>query len=170
MLTSVIVSSATASVELDGFDTAGYTDFMIVMSNVDLSGNYALNMQVKSGGTHQTSGYQFAGRYTMADGTAADVASTSSTSIPVTANLTANTNGEMNVGAKIHCAAPYAASSRNGFKLSSTFWAFSSPSNLYSDAELSGTWSNTAQVTGVRFLPTSGNIEKGNFYLFGLRA
>lgn len=167
-----VTASASATVDVTGFDNATFTDYILVLSGVRLSAtNGDLLMQMKIGGTLRTGQY-----YGHVESTSSAAATYAGATISAASSLTiaddlgtdAATGGcdiviWINNGAstakhhKVHW---------EGEILTGT----GGTTAVRRACGVGGCGDATGALTEVRFLPSSGNIVVGDFKLYGVRA
>lgn len=167
-----VTASASATVDVTGFDNATFTDYILVLSGVRLSAtNGDLLMQMKVGGTLRTGQY-----YGHVESTSSAAATYAGATISAASSLTiaddlgtdAATGGcdiviWINNGAstakhhKVHW---------EGEILTGT----GGTTAVRRACGVGGCGDATGALTEVRFLPSSGNIVVGDFKLYGVRA
>ena len=167
-----VTASASATVDVTGFDNATFTDYILVLSGVRLSAtNGDLLMQMKVGGTLRTGQY-----YGHVESTSSAAATYAGATISAASSLTiaddlgtdAATGGcdiviWINNGAstakhhKVHW---------EGEILTGT----GGTTAVRRACGVGGCGDATGALTEVRFLPSSGNIVAGDFKLYGVRA
>ena len=167
-----VTASASATVDVTGFDNATFTDYILVLSGVRLSAtNGDLLMQMKVGGTLRTGQY-----YGHVESTNSGAATYAGATISAASSLTiaddfgtdATTGGcdmviWLSNGAstakhhKVHWEGEILTGSGGGTAVRRA-------------CGVGGCGDATGALTEVRFLPSSGNIVIGDFKLYGVRA
>lgn len=167
-----VTASASATVDVTGFDNATFTDYILVLSGVRLSAtNGDLLMQMKVGGTLRTGQY-----YGHVESTNSGAATYAGATISAASSLTiaddfgtdAATGGCDMVIWLSNCASTVKHHKVHweGEILTGT----GGTTAVRRACGVGGCGDATGALTEVRFLPSSGNIVVGNFKLYGVRA
>lgn len=167
-----VTASASATVDVTGFDNATFTDYILVLSGVRISAtNGDLLMQMKVGGTLRTAQYyghvertgSYAATYegaiisagsslTIADDFGTDSATGGCDMVMWISNGASTTKHH-----RVHWEGEILIGSGGGTELRRA-------------CGVGGCGDATGALTEVRFLPSSGNIVVGDFKLYGVRA
>lgn len=167
-----VTASASATVDVTGFDNATFTDYILVLSGVRLSAtNGDLLMQMKVGGTLRTG--QYYGHVESTSSAAAIYAGatiSAASSITIADDLgTDAATGGCDIVIWINNGASTAKHHKvhwEGEILTGT----GGTTAVRRACGVGGCGDATGALTEVRFLPSSGNIVVGDFKLYGVRA
>jgi hypothetical protein len=156
LLNVITINSGDASESDTTSLTASYNDYLIVMDNIVPATNaVGLELEVQSGGTFQTSSYINA-----AGGATGYLDLTSAT------NTIGNTAG-VGLSATLYVHNVNATSVNKFIDGSRVVWYTGS---ALSGANVSGFWNGgQGALTGLKWLPTTGNFSSGTIRIYGLR-
>lgn len=147
-------SSATVSVE-NAFTT--YDFYLLTVTDLSLSGNNQLRLQLKINGSYVTGTYYYKNY--------ANATNTYGTSAMIfdAVGVTGSTVG---VSLEILIPNPANASTYKSIMCSSFGWG--TGNTVVSDRQFFGTTDTTGALTGLKFFPNSGTISRGTFRLYGI--
>lgn len=167
-----VTASASATVDVTGFDNATFTDYILVLSGVRLSAtNGDLLMQMKVGGTLRTAQY-----YGHVERTGSAAATYSGATISAASSLTIADDLGTDAatgGCDIVIWINNGASTAKHHKVHWEGEILTGSGGTTAVARacgVGGCGDATGALTEVRFLPSSGNIVVGDFKLYGVRA
>lgn len=167
-----VSASASATVDVTGFDNATFTDYIIVLSGVRLSAtNGDLLMQMKIGGTLRTAQY-FGHVERTGSGAATYAGATISTASSLTIADDFDTDAATG-GCDMVIWFNNAASTAKHHKVhweGEILFGTGGTTGVRRACGVGGCGDAVGALTEVRFLPSSGNIVVGDFKLYGIRA
>lgn len=163
-LLATVTASNNATVDIEGYFTSDYDEYLLVADGIYATANASLRMLLKVDGSYQTSGYIYAYTYQDSNSTTENFA-TATTEIPLSAswNLTSGFDGAV----EARFFRPASASTAKVFQVRA-FQPLNSNVSKYEGFGKYGT-STQAAITGVRFLFSSGNVSTGTFRLYGFK-
>jgi hypothetical protein len=163
-ISETVVSSAVSVVDFS-LDTSNYSSFMVVFQNVSNATNnvnFLLRFSTDGGGSYATSGYYSATDIPatlLSGGTSILLAisqlnSTSTTNFPDASGFIVVCSGQSSSYPSIH---------------GRSLFTDNTDGQIPTSYGVTGFRNSTTQINAIRFLYSSGNIDKGRFTLYGMR-
>jgi len=167
-----VSASASATIDVTGFDNATFTDYLLVLSGVRLSATNAdLLMQMKVNGTLQTTLY-----FGHVENTSSGAATYSGQTISAASSLTIADDFGTDAATGGCDMVIWLSNGASTAKHHKAHWegeiltGTGGTTAVRRACGVGGCGAATGALTEVRFLPSSGNIVLGDFKLYGVRA
>lgn len=165
--TFVLLSTATASssstIDIETTFDSTYDEYLLVCSNVLLSGSTTLSARFKISGSYLTSNYNY---HTAHPDSNATTYSASASNAATGILLVPETGDAIDLDIRVHHPAATGVSKSISFSGCTRTNATASWMSITGAGRNSGT---TAALTGVRLLPGTGTITSGTFRLYGIK-
>ena len=164
-----VTASASATLDLTAFDSSKYSDYMIVISGMDLATTNAdLLLQLTIGGTLRTTGYHY--HNNISNHTAATYAgqvATSTSAITIADDLGNKPDTTPSVSMHLFL---FNVADTAKYPIVKWVGVSSMPAAVgFKEASGIGGCSTLGAVTTARLLASSGNIKDGTAHLYGIR-
>jgi hypothetical protein len=164
-----VTASNSATLDITGFDSSKYSDYIIIISGMDLgTTNADLLLQLTIGGTLRTTNYYH--HTNISNHTAATYAGLNGSNVSaITLADDLGNKPDTTPGLDIHL---YLFDIANTAKYPMVKWVGASSMPLavgFKEASGAGGNSNLGAITTVRLLASSGNIKDGTAHLYGIR-
>lgn len=164
-----VTASNSASLDITAFDSSKYSDYLVVLSGIDLATTNAdLFLQMTIGGSNRTSGYYY--HTNISRHTAATYEGVNGTNVSAI-YLADDLGNKPNTDSGLHINL-YLFDIANTAKYPLVKWVGGSsmPAAVgFKEASGIGGCSTLGAITAIKLLASSGNIKDGTAHLYGLR-